>query len=86
MDEQDFIVVYGQQHTSDPNIFAIGDVGRSPLLAHKAFHKGKVAAEVIAGEPSALDVYAIPAVVYTDPQVAWCGLSEEQARNRKLPI
>ena len=56
------------------------------MLAHKAFREGKVAAEVIAGEPSAFDVRAMPAVVYTDPQVAWCGLTEEQARKEKLPI
>ena len=55
-------------------------------MAHKAFREGKVAAEVIAGEPSAFDVRAIPAVVYTDPQVAWCGLTEEQARKQKLPV
>jgi dihydrolipoamide dehydrogenase len=55
-------------------------------LAHKAFREGKVAAEVIAGEPSAFDVRAIPAVVYTDPQVAWCGLTEEQARKQKTPV
>ncbi|MBA7712099.1 Dihydrolipoyl dehydrogenase [subsurface metagenome] len=55
-------------------------------MAHKAFREGKVAAEVIAGEPSAFDVRAIPAVIYTDPQVAWCGLTEEQAHKQNRPI
>jgi dihydrolipoamide dehydrogenase len=56
------------------------------MLAHKAFREGKVAAEAIAGEPSAFDVRAIPAVVYTDPQVAWAGLTEEQARKQNRPV
>ncbi len=58
------------------------------MLAHKASREGKVAAEVIAGKPSAFDARAIPAVVYTDPQIAWCGLTEEQARqqNRKVDV
>lgn len=86
VDERGFVVVDEQQRTSDERIFAIGDVAGGPLLAHKAFREGKVAAEVIAGEPSAFDARAIPAVVYTDPQVAWCGLTEEQARKQKLPI
>ena len=86
VDERGFIVVDEQQHTSDERIFAIGDVAGGPLLAHKAFREGKVAAEVIAGEPSAFDVRAIPAVVYTDPQVAWAGLTEEGARSRKRSV
>jgi dihydrolipoamide dehydrogenase len=56
------------------------------MLAHKASFEGKVAAEAIAGQPSAFDVRAIPAVVYTDPQIAWCGLTEEQARRDGVPI
>ena len=86
VNERGFVVVDEQQHTSDERIFAIGDVAGGPLLAHKAFREGKVAAEVIAGEPSAFDVRAIPAVVYTDPQVAWCGLTEEEARKQNRPI
>ena len=85
-DDHGFVVVDEQQRTADEQIFAIGDVVGGPLLAHKAFREGKVAAEVIAGEPSAFDARAIPAVVYTDPQVAWCGLTEEQARKEKRPI
>jgi dihydrolipoamide dehydrogenase len=86
LNERGFVVVDEQQRTSDERIYAIGDVAGGPLLAHKAFREGKVAAEVIAGEPSAFDVRAIPAVVYTDPQVAWCGITEEEARKQKKPI
>jgi dihydrolipoamide dehydrogenase len=85
-DARGFIVVDEQQRTFDDRIFAVGDVAGGPLLAHKAFREGKVAAEVIAGQPSAFDVRAIPAVVYTDPQVAWCGLTEEEARKNKQPV
>lgn len=81
-----YVVVDEQRRTSDEKIFAIGDVVGGPLLAHKAIHEGKVAAEVIAGQPSAFEVRAIPAVVYTDPQVAWCGLTEDQAKRDKIPI
>jgi dihydrolipoamide dehydrogenase len=83
-----FVEVDERQRTADERIFAIGDVAGGPMLAHKAFHEGKVAAEVIAGEPSAFDFRAIPAVVYTDPQVAWAGLTEEQAtkEGRKVNI
>jgi len=88
VDEQGFVVVDEKRRTTDTNLFAIGDVAGEPLLAHKAFREGKVAAEVIKGKPSAFDVQAIPAVVYTDPQVAWAGLSEEQAQkeNRKIKV
>jgi dihydrolipoamide dehydrogenase len=86
IDARGFIVVDEQQRTFDDHIFAVGDVAGGPLLAHKAFREGKVAAEVIAGQPSAFDVRAIPAVVYTDPQVAWCGLTEEEARKNKQPV
>jgi dihydrolipoamide dehydrogenase len=86
LDDQGFVIVDEQQRTSDEKIFAIGDITGGPLLAHKAFREGKVAAEVIAGEPAAFDVRAIPAVVYTDPQIAWCGLTEEQARNQDRQV
>jgi len=86
VNERGFVVVDEHQRSSDERIFAIGDVAGGPLLAHKAFREGKVAAEVIAGEPSAFDVRAIPAVIYTDPQVAWCGLTEEQAHKQNRPI
>jgi dihydrolipoamide dehydrogenase len=80
LDDRGFIEVDEQRRTSDKRIFAVGDVTGGLMLAHKAMREGKVAAEAIAGQPSAFDVRAIPAVVYTDPQVAWCGLTEEQAR------
>ena len=80
LDERGFVKIDDQQRTTDSNILAIGDVAGGVLLAHKAMREGKVAAEVLAGLPSAYDVRAMPAVVYTDPQVAWSGLSEEQAR------
>jgi dihydrolipoamide dehydrogenase len=86
LDERGFIKVDGQLRTTDERIFAVGDVAGGLMLAHKATREGKVAAEVIAGEPSAFDVRAIPAVVYTDPQIAWCGLTEEEARAQNIPI
>ena len=86
VNEKGFIDVDEGQRTSDDKIFAVGDVAGGLQLAHKAFREGKVAAEVIAGEPSAFDVRAIPAVVYTDPQVAWCGLTEEQARKQERSV
>ncbi|HYA94315.1 MAG TPA: dihydrolipoyl dehydrogenase [Thermodesulfobacteriota bacterium] len=88
LNEQGFVVVDEQRRTTDEKIFAIGDVAGPPLLAHKAFREGKVAAEVIKGMPSAFDVQAIPAVVYTNPQVAWAGLREELARkeNRNIKV
>jgi len=86
LDEKGFIKVGDQQRTTDERIFAVGDVAGGLMLAHKATREGKVAAEVIAGKPSAFDVRAIPAVVYTDPQIAWCGLTEEEARKENIPI
>jgi dihydrolipoamide dehydrogenase len=82
VNERGFIIVDQQRRTTDEKIFAVGDVTGGALLAHKSMHEGKVAAEVIAGLPSAFDFQAIPAVVYTDPQIAVCGLSEEAARKR----
>jgi dihydrolipoamide dehydrogenase len=66
--------------TTAPNVFAIGDVVGEPMLAHKATHEGLVAARVIAGKQTAFDATAIPAVVFTDPEIAWCGLTEEAAK------
>jgi dihydrolipoamide dehydrogenase len=86
LDAGGFVLVDEQQRTSDPKIFAVGDVVGGYMLAHKATREGKVAAEVIAGQPSAFDVRAIPAVVYTDPQIAWCGVTEEQARKENTKI
>jgi len=85
-DERGFVVVDEQQRTADDRIFAIGDVVGGMMLAHKATHEGKVAAEVIAGKPSAFDARAIPAVVYTDPQIAYCGLTEEQAQKENRAV
>ncbi|MGC9397701.1 MAG: dihydrolipoyl dehydrogenase [Anaerolineae bacterium] len=86
VDKRGFIQVDNRQRTADPHIFAIGDVVGGMLLAHKAMREGKVAAEVIAGEPAAFDARAIPAVVYTDPQLAWAGLTENEARQQQRPI
>jgi dihydrolipoamide dehydrogenase len=86
LDEKGFVVVDEQQRSSDERIFAVGDVVGGYMLAHKATREGKVAAEVIAGQPSAFDARAIPAVVYTDPQIAWCGVTEEQARKDNIKI
>ena len=87
-DDRGFVVVDEQQRTTVKKIFAVGDVIGGMMLAHKATHEGKVAAEVIAGQPSAFDARAIPAVVYTDPQIAYCGLTEEQAQkeNRRIDV
>lgn len=87
-DNRGFIRVNDQQITSDERILAVGDVVGGVMLAHKATYEGKIAAEVIAGESSAFDIHAIPAVVYTDPQIAYCGLTEEiaQRQNRNVKI
>jgi len=82
VDERGFIRVDEQRRTTDESIYAIGDVAGEPMLAHKATHEGKIAAEAIAGEPAAFDSRAIPAVVFTDPEIAWCGLTETEAKQR----
>jgi dihydrolipoamide dehydrogenase len=86
VDDQGFIQADNRQRTHDANIYAVGDVIGGPMLAHKASREGKVAAEVIAGQPSAFDTQTIPAVVYTDPQIAWCGLTETVARQNGIPM
>ena len=86
VDEHGFVTVDDQRRTTDERIFAVGDVAGGVMLAHKAMHEGKVAAEVIAGLPSAFDFQAIPAVVYTDPQIAWCGITEEAARRQNRAV
>jgi dihydrolipoamide dehydrogenase len=86
LDEKRFIRVNEQRRTTDERIFAIGDVAGEPMLAHKATHEGKVAVEAIAGEPAAFDARAIPAVVFTDPEIAWCGLTETEARRSKRDV
>ena len=79
VDDRGFIMVDEQRRTHEPSIFAIGDVVGEPMLAHKASHEGRVAVEVIAGENVAFAPRAIPAVVFTDPELAWAGLTEAQA-------
>ncbi len=80
LDSHGFVKVDAQRRTTDPDIFAIGDVAGEPMLAHKATHEGRIAAEVIAGRKVAFEPRAIPAVVFTDPEVAWCGLTENRAK------
>jgi len=88
VDDRGFIMVDEQRRTHEASIFAIGDVVGEPMLAHKASHEGRVAVEVIAGENVAFAPRAIPAVVFTDPELAWAGLTESQAakENRKVSI
>jgi dihydrolipoamide dehydrogenase len=82
--EKGFIPVDAQMRSNVPHIFAIGDVVGQPMLAHKATHQGKVAAEVCAGRKSAFDARVIPSVAYTDPEVAWVGVTEAEAKERGL--
>ncbi len=86
VDEHGFVKVDAQRRTTEPSIYAVGDVAGEPMLAHKATHEGRVAALAIAGRPSVYDVQAVPAVVYTDPEVAWCGLTETQAREQERVV
>ena len=85
VDDRGFIPVDKQLRTNVAHIFAIGDVVGQPMLAHKATHEGKVAAEVAAGKNSAFDARVIPSVAYTDPEVAWAGLTENEARAAGVP-
>ena len=80
IDERGYILVDKQQRTNVPHIFAIGDIVGQPMLAHKGTHEGKVAAEVAAGLPSFFDAKVIPSVAYTDPEVAWVGVTENEAK------
>ncbi|MGR8978996.1 MAG: dihydrolipoyl dehydrogenase [Gammaproteobacteria bacterium] len=84
VNEQGFIPVDKQQRTNVPHIFAIGDIVGNPMLAHKAAHEGKVAAEVASGLKSEFDALTIPSVAYTDPEIAWMGLTENQAKQKGL--
>jgi dihydrolipoamide dehydrogenase len=83
-DKRGFIVCDQQLRTAEPNIFAIGDAAGEPMLAHKATHEGRLAIEVILGRPVTFDKRAIPAVVFTDPEIAWAGVTEEQAKAEEL--
>lgn len=84
VDPRGFLLVDRQMRTAQPHIFAIGDIVGQPMLAHKATHEGKVAAEVIAGEKRAFDARVIPSVAYTDPEVAWVGLTESEAKAKGI--
>jgi dihydrolipoamide dehydrogenase len=86
VDERGFIPVDKQQRSNVPHIFAIGDIVGNPMLAHKAVHEGKVAAEVAAGLRSSFDARTIPSVAYTDPEIAWMGLSETQAKEQGIEV
>jgi dihydrolipoamide dehydrogenase len=86
VDDRGFIRVDEQRRTSNERVFAIGDVAGEPMLAHKAVYEGKVAVEAVAGEPAAADARAIPAVVFTDPELAWCGLTETDAKRQKREV
>ncbi len=85
VDNHGFIAVDRQQRTNVDGIFAIGDITGQPMLAHKATHQGKVAAEVIAGMKSGFDTSLIPSVAYTDPEIAWVGLTEKEAKRNGTP-
>jgi len=84
-DDKGFIKCNPQQQTDDPNIYAIGDVNGGILLAHRAFREARIAVEAMLGETSGFENIVIPAVVYTDPEVAWCGLTETEANQKGIP-
>ena len=84
-DDKGFIKCNPQQQTDDPNIYAIGDVNGGILLAHRAFKEARIAVEAMLGEASGFENIVIPAVVYTDPEVAWCGLTETEANQKGIP-
>jgi dihydrolipoamide dehydrogenase len=86
VDAKGFIESDPQRRTAEPSIFVIGDVAGEPMLAHKASHEARVAVEAIAGHKAVFEPQAIPAVVFTDPEIAWCGLTEAQARERSLDV
>ena len=85
-DDQGFIVTDAQRRTDEANIYAIGDVAGQPMLAHKATYEARIAVNAVAGKPAAFDARAIPAVVFTDPEIAWCGVTETDARNANRSI
>lgn len=86
VDDKGFVEVDGQQRTAESHIFAIGDIAGEPMLAHKAYGEAHVAAEAAAGRKAVFDPRAIPAVVFTDPELAWCGLTETEAREQKIKV
>lgn len=85
VNEQGFIEIDSQCRTAEPHIFSIGDVSGQPMLAHRATHQGRLAAEVIHGSKAEFDPHAIPAVVFTDPELAWTGLTENEAKAAGIP-
>jgi len=85
-DHKGFIKINNKQQTDDPAIYAIGDVAGGALLAHKAFREARIAVDVITGEPNTADNIIIPAVVFTDPEVAWCGLTETEAKQKGIEV
>ena len=85
-DARGYVVVDAQRRTADPRVLAIGDAAGEPMLAHKAIAEGLVAAAAAAGHPAAFEPQAIPAVVFTDPEIAWCGLMEAEARARGIEV
>jgi len=86
VNQRGFIEVDGQRRTAEPSIFAIGDVVGEPMLAHKASHEARVAVEAIAGHPTVFEPRAIPAVVFTDPELAWAGLTEADAKKQNRAV
>ncbi len=86
VDAKGFIETDPQRRTAEPSIFAIGDVAGEPMLAHKASHEARVAVEAIAGHKAVFEPQAIPAVVFTDPEIAWCGLTEAQAKEQGVDV
>ena len=86
LDGRGFVKVDPQRRTAEPSLFAIGDVAGEPMLAHKAFHEGRVAVEAIAGHATVFEPQAIPAVVFTDPEIAWCGMTETQAAQEERTV
>jgi len=85
-DDKGFIKVNASQETTDPNVFAVGDVAGGALLAHKAAREARVAVEVIYGESSVFQSITIPAVIFTDPEIAWCGLTEADAKEKGIQV
>jgi len=86
VNERGFVAVDSQMRTNVPNIFAIGDVAGNPMLAHKAVHEGHVAAEAAAGHKAHFDARVVPSVAYTDPEIAWVGITEDEAKARGVKV
>jgi dihydrolipoamide dehydrogenase len=86
VNKRGFVEVDAQRRTAEPTIYAIGDIAGDPMLAHKASHEGRVAVEAIAGHKVAFEPRAIPAVVFTDPEIAWCGLTETEAKRDGIAV